>query len=438
MPALLEPPPTRPRVRGTVFPPRPPPDPRWHDRFVRSGYFFGAVLVHLLIFALVATYVVFKAPAPPPDDTPIKINIPPAQKESPPPPPKIDQPKLNAPPINPDRSPPVIQLNGPHDFVVPIPSPNSPVSPLNAQAGINRSPIVFPPTNTPSAERVHAIKNTVIEKWHRTQPDITEGGGQPGNVNARFTVYVASYADGDWACNSVLDGQGHIVAGSLPNLVAKVREWSHNKIKATVELQPLSIGSKDLLDKMPPFIFFTGHKSFHLTEAEVDNLQKYVHNGGLIWGDNALPGYGSRFDVSFRREMSRVIPGKDKHFEPVTMDHEMFNENRWFDFNGELPSGMNYFQEPMEHIDLDGFVAILYTPNDYSDMMDLRILPGDQAYEGGWRKGLELWSNETFLENSQLYFRNFNLPACYRSQRLGANIIGYLLVRFDKLMLLNP
>ena len=30
--------------------------------------------------------------------------------------------------------------------------------------------------------------------------------------------------------------------------------------------------------------------------------------GGAIWGDNALPGWGSRFDVAFRREMKRVVP----------------------------------------------------------------------------------------------------------------------------------
>ncbi len=40
----------------------------WMERLSRSGYLLGAILVHLLIFLIVATWVVFQAPAPPPDD----------------------------------------------------------------------------------------------------------------------------------------------------------------------------------------------------------------------------------------------------------------------------------------------------------------------------------------------------------------------------------
>ena len=161
-------------------------------------------------------------------------------------------------------------------------------------------------------------------------------------------------------------------------------------------------------------------------------------SAACIWGDNSLPGYGSRFDVAFRREMKRVIPDKDKNFEPVPMDHPMFNKNGWFDDIRQLPQGMNYFQEPMQHLDLDGKMAILYTPNDYSDMMFMRILPGDQTFEGGWHRGLKLWTSDEFLDNNKLFFRNFNLPACLACQHLDMNIIGYLLVRFDQDLLLIP
>ncbi len=36
------------------------------------------------------------------------------------------------------------------------------------------------------------------------------------------------------------------------------------------------------MSKMPPFIFFTGHKDFVLTDDEVHNLQAYLQNGGAI------------------------------------------------------------------------------------------------------------------------------------------------------------
>jgi hypothetical protein len=438
MPATLEPPPTRSRVRGD-FVPRPPQsgkNHRWSDRFVRSAYFFGAVLIHLVIFALIATWVVIRVPAPPAQDTPF-IAIPSGKKEPPPPPPPVvphDEPQLPSS-SSPSSSPlNYIRTGDKNPFTMPIPVPG--MSNLSEpHPATHFDPRQFL-TNGPSAARIQKIRDMEQQKWGRTLDNIINSDHSPANAKAKFTVYLASYADGDWACNNVLDGQGHVVAGALPNLLAKVREWSHDNIQATVELQPLAISSPDLLSKMPPFIFFTGHKDFRLTPAEVKNLQKYVADGGLIWGDNALPGYGSRFDVAFRREMKRVIPDKDKPFQDVTMDHDLFTRDKWFDFD-QLPTGMNYFHEPMQHIDLDGIMAILYTPNDYSDMAYLRILPGDQAYEGGWHRGLTLWSSEEFLNNNKLFFRNFDLPACYQSQRLGADIIGYLIIRWDDVMLLN-
>ena len=42
------------------------------------------------------------------------------------------------------------------------------------------------------------------------------------------------------------------------------------------------------------------------------------------------------------------------------------------------------------------------------------------------------------LYNREIFFRNFELPSCLACQQLGMNIIGYLLVRFDKDLLLTP
>ena len=164
---------------------------------------------------------------------------------------------------------------------------------------------------------------------------------------ATFPLYLASYADGDWGCNVVLTN-GAITAGSLPNLVAKINEWSHKNIKGSVVPTPLDIGSPALLATMPPFVFFTGHKDFKLTEDEVANLRHYLQNGGAIWGDNSLAGFGSRFDVAFRREMKRVIPDKDKKFEELPLTHPIFRG--WFPME-KVPKGMNFYHEPIQHLD---------------------------------------------------------------------------------------
>jgi hypothetical protein len=201
----------------------------------------------------------------------------------------------------------------------------------------------------------------------------------------------------------------------------------------------LNIGGPDLLDKKPPFIFFTGHKDFILTEQEIKNLQDYLQMGGLIWGDNALAGRGSRFDVAFRREMKRVVSDLDKNFEPVQMDDPIFTKS-WFPIS-KIPQGMNYYSESLEHLDIDGKLAILYTPNDYSDMFSMRILPGDAQMAGDHpdiraRPYSPLFTFGIFWNNSTVFFRNYQLPSCLACNKLGMNIIGYVLVRFDQDMLL--
>jgi hypothetical protein len=229
-----------------------------------------------------------------------------------------------------------------------------------------------------------------------------------------------------------------IQAGSLPNLVAKIQEWSRGKLKAELAPMPLDIASPDLLEKMPLFIFFAGHKDFVLKPEEVANLSAYLNRGGCIWGDNSLAGRGSRFDVAFRREMKRVVPDKDKQFQPLSLDSDLFTRDRWFTIKN-LPEGMNYFAEPIEHLDLDGKIAILYTPNDYSDLFSMRILPGDQIMAGSTPTGdSPLITNQLFAFDAPAFFRNYSLQSCLAAQHLGMNIVGYLLVRFDDRLLLAP
>ncbi len=274
-----------------------------------------------------------------------------------------------------------------------------------------------------------------FERAHRTVDSISKG-----LPDGTYPVYVASYADGDWSCNVQLDPQGNIAAGSLPNLAAKIEEWTHGDVKAHVIPKPLNIGGTELLDTKPPFIFFTGHKDFTLTDEEVKNLQAYVEEGGLIWGDNALPGKGSRFDVAFRREMKRVIPDIDKKFETLSMDSDVFTKQRYS--ISTIPEGMSYYAEPLEHLDIDGIPAVLYSPNDYSDLYAMRILPGDKEIMGDHLPlhytGLPLTTNGIFLHNEAIFFRNFTKDSSLAVHRLGLNMVTYLITRFDQYLLLAP
>jgi len=404
------------------------------EKISRSGYFFGALLFHLVIFILVATWVIFPAFHPPPDNIP-QAFLPPAPAAVPPPPPTSPQPPTVASDRAPAPSPAVIVTPGStHTFDFPVPKLDTTTT--AADAGIAKGPPVPVTPNTISPERKKKII-ALLQGAGRNMDDIIHSDNDPRNIKAKFVVYLASYADGDWGCNIHMT-DGKIDAGSLPNLLAKVGEWSHGNIAANVIPTPLNIASQDLLDKKPPFIFFTGHKDFVLTPQEVQNLQDYLQLGGLIWGDNALAGRGSRFDVAFRREMKRVVPDLDKKFEPVSLDDKIFTKSWWP--ISKLPAGMNFYAEPLEHLDIDGKLAILYTPNDYSDLFSMYILPGDNVM-GPVRPDIKtncpLFTNGTFLYNRTVFFRNFELPSSMAAERLGMNIIGYLLVRFDDDLLLS-
>ena len=409
---------------------------QWYEKISRWGYFFGAVLLHLILFVMIGAWVIFPAFVPP-EDTFTKTYLP-TSTGPPPPPPPPDQPAVQVPTAQAYSTPTttITSLAPTATFTVPIPNITLSNTPSPVQQQMTQPIDTKPATMSPA--RLTSIKQMEEQNWGRDPSNILESNSDPRNITAKFPVYLASYANGDWGCNTSLDKSKKIVAGSLPNLIAKINEWSQGHITGEVEPTPLNLAGTDLLDKKPPFIFFTGHKDFVLTGLEIKNLQDYLQIGGCIWGDNALPGRGSRFDVAFRREMKRVV-GLDQNFEPVTPTYDIFTKS-WFPI-AKVPKGMNYYAEPLEHIDIDGQLAILYTPNDYSDMFTMRILPGDASVQGDRPdpNGLSpLFTTGIFQHNNGIFFRNYDLPGCLACDQMGMNIISYMLVRFDNVLQLAP
>ena len=408
-------------ARGKRFP--------WEEKLLRSGYLVGAVLLHVVVFAMLAGYVIFRAPPP---EQAVDFT------------PKFNPQSQVTPPVNvPDTAAAAgsaVSLDTGQDA-----EPARPENVIEGHAGIhvNLPPGLAGAGELPGLSGLHAVHPVAVKGIsperlreikafvvaHRPLDSIYKH-----DPAGDYPVYLAAYADGDWACNIMLDGGGNIVSGSLPNLVAKISEWTHRQVNAHVVARPLNIGSPELLEQKPPFIFLTGHKDFVLTSQEVENLRNYVVMGGLIWGDNAAAGSGSRFDVAFRREMKRVIPSEK--LQPLAPDADIFRGRYQFD---QTPQGMNYRAEPIEHADLDGQIAILYTPDDYSDLYTMRILPGDEQIQGTWpTSDSPLATPGLFLSNRAVYFRNYTLPSSLAVQHLGLNIVTFLLTRFDDVLQMAP
>ena len=232
----------------------------------------------------------------------------------------------------------------------------------------------------------------------------------------------------------------NIPQGALPNLLEFMSKESRDKIKTNYnKVEAVPLDSDRIFAAKPPFIFFTGSRDFVLTDKEVTNLQKYVRLGGAIWGDSSVPGRGSAFDIAFRREMRRVIPDKDKDFEALSANDEMFRRAPYFPEIQEQPAGLNYYQEPVYVMRYFGQIAVIYTANDYGDMWQFGIKQkgpreweiNNDRNERGERVALD-W--DLYLNNG-LYIHNVDprapIKALLDTYKFGTNMVIHLLTRWE-------
>ncbi|MEQ1860483.1 MAG: DUF4159 domain-containing protein [Chthoniobacteraceae bacterium] len=246
-----------------------------------------------------------------------------------------------------------------------------------------------------------------------------------------FTAYLAKYAGGDWDSTVWLEADKSVRGGSLHNLLFIISRLSHKKIHANPQPVPLDLASNEIFEKKPPFIWFTGHRDFHLTDQEVKNLGEYLRSGGCIWGDSSLPGNRSRFDIAFRREMLRILPELNQQWAPLPASHPIYTNTYYQEIKGVVP-GINYYKEPI--YGLKGFadeVAVIYTANDYGDMWQFGLDENGDFDMSRDEKRRFVAINEQMWHRKNLYFRNVEPKALMDTYKFGTNIIIHLLTRWE-------
>lgn len=318
--------------------------------------------------------------------------------------------------------------------------------------------IIAPPTVTPTTPTAKpaAPAPTIGASGMSTQVasqirDFTKDWGGSGKdsgpgVGTRqrefaFTAYVAKYSGGNW--DSTVDlRKGQIWRGSLPNLLEYMSKESKDKIKTNYKnVEAIDLKSDKIFATKPPFIFFTGSKDFVLSPEEVENLQKYIRLGGAIWGDSSVPGKGSAFDIAFRREMRRVMPDKDKDFEALDARDAIFSKATYFSEVRIQPRGLNYYQEPVYVLRYFGEVSIIYTANDYGDVMQFGIKQ-DAKNAREWvinldnnENGEPVALNRSLYQNSGLYVHNTiptpPLTSILDVYKFSTNMVLHLLTRWE-------
>jgi hypothetical protein len=151
----------------------------WREKFTRSGYFIGAVAAHLVIFVLVATYVVFPAKPTLVDDTPHGFTPQTPKPNVGPPDGSLPQPNVDLTAMAPSPAPKAPAIISGESSALNIALPNINVVANGSAAGFDPSRKINVDHKNLMDDRVHQIRDFVERGAHRTFDDISHSGGDP-------------------------------------------------------------------------------------------------------------------------------------------------------------------------------------------------------------------------------------------------------------------
>lgn len=401
----------------------------------RMRYFTFSAMVHLVIIVLAGSTVLIKNMTEPPDfesepgslfstDT----SVAPPQTE-----PQIQQSQFA--PTTPNASASVstpsltaIASNTPTQSTFTMAAAQTPTMSVNPNVDLKAvapSPTVSTGLSKEIGQKIAGFTKGWVKKGGK--------GSMGGPLKSRefeFTAYLAKYNGGDWD-STVRIEDGKITGGSLPNLLFIITKLSKDKITAHPQAVPLDLASQGIFDQKPPFIWFTGHRDFVLTNDELVNMAEYLRHGGCIWGDSSLPGQRSRFDIAFRREMLRVLQELNPRWQTLPANHPIFLKTYYEDIK-TVPPGINFYDEPIHVLyGHGGEIAVIYTANDYGDMWQFGIDEKGKFDVSRDEKRRMVAMNEPMWHRRNLYFRNIEEKALFDTYKFGTNIIVHLLTRWE-------
>lgn len=145
---------------------------------------------------------------------------------------------------------------------------------------------------------------------------------------------------GDWYANRT----------ALPNLI----EFCNKNLNTNFALEDatVEVGSAELFNY--PFVYLTGHGNVVFSDAEAQNLRKYLSGGGFLHIDD---NYG--LDKFIRKEMKKVFP--ELSFVELPVNHPLYQQKFKFpnglpkihEHDGKAPQGLALMQ--------DGRIVCYYT-----------------------------------------------------------------------------
>lgn len=166
----------------------------------------------------------------------------------------------------------------------------------------------------------------------------------------------AVYESGDWESAPMLPA----------NLIDSIARYTTIRVAPKGVNVPL--GSEQIFEY--PFIWLTGHLPVRFTDAERENLVRYVERGGFIVFDDHDHDIEGIFHKTAREEIERAF-GADALVE-LPEDHELYR--CFFEFEDGPPTTsheLNGWGDGLVHEELHavlngGRVGLLYSSKDYS------------------------------------------------------------------------
>jgi hypothetical protein len=130
-----------------------------------------------------------------------------------------------------------------------------------------------------------------------------------------------------------------------------------SSISTSRRFHAVKLGSDELFEF--PLVIMTGEGTFTLSDAERENVRRFVERGGFLL---ASAGCSSpEWDRSFRSEMARIFPGNS--LSALSMEHPVFHTV--YDIS-ELRA-RHGTPRPLEGISLHGRLGVLYSQDGLND-----------------------------------------------------------------------
>lgn len=179
-------------------------------------------------------------------------------------------------------------------------------------------------------------------------------------------VFAQVTHDGDW-------DPSRSAVMNLLKYTAKNTTMEVQFKRATVDLERVDAF-------LHPILYMTGHRDFTLSEAEVKRLRAYLTSGGMLLADACCGRRG--FDVAFRREIQRALPGK--RLELLAADHPLYSSRfkvravRYSDLVRQKAPDLT--AATLEGITYNGQLAVIYSKFGLGSVWDEYERPYARSY----------------------------------------------------------